>query len=89
MTKGTRLEERISDVQKLKNTQLDLMNQLMLANQKLNHKDVKISNLNSRNDILKNELKNWKQSMEKLKEPKEAIKYFEELMNSSCCSNGS
>ena len=42
-----RLEERTSDVQKLTNTQLDMMNQLMLANQELNRKGIEISILKS------------------------------------------
>ena len=41
----TRLEERISNVQKLTNIQLDMMNQLMHENQNLNKKDVEIENL--------------------------------------------
>ena len=42
----------------------------MLANQELNHKDVEIANIQSQNDILKNELKNEKESMEILNKPK-------------------
>lgn len=86
---ATRLEERISDVEKITNTKLDMMNQLMLINQELNHKDVEIANLKSQKDILKNELKTEKESMQKFNKPKEAIKYFEELMKSSSCSNES
>lgn len=41
-----RLEEKTSDVQKLSNMQLDTMNQLMIANHKLNGKDIKITTLN-------------------------------------------
>ena len=39
------LEERTFDVEKLTNTQLDMMNQLMLANQELNRKDIEIKQL--------------------------------------------
>ena len=46
-TLTNRLEERSSDVQKFTNTQLDMMNQLMLANQELNRKDIEIATLNS------------------------------------------
>ena len=42
----SRLEEKTSDVQKLTNTQLDMMNQLMVANQELNRKDIEITTLN-------------------------------------------
>ena len=73
----TRLEERISDVLKLTNTQLDMMNQLMLANQELNYKDVGIGNLKSQKDVPKNELKIEKESMQRFKKPKEAMNYFE------------
>lgn len=67
---------------------MDMMNQLMTTNQKLNHKDVDIENLKCHNEILKNKLKNEKESMEKLKKPKEAMRYFEELMKSSDYSIG-
>lgn len=45
MVMGTRLEERISTMQKIINTLMDMMNQLMLTNQEWNHKDVAIANL--------------------------------------------
>ena len=85
----TRLEERISYVQKITNTQLDMINQLMLVNQELNHRDVEIENLNSQKEILRNELKYEKQYIEKLNKPTEEMKYFEELLKSSSCSNES
>lgn len=53
---------------------MDLMNQLILANKKLSHKDMEIANLNSNNDILENELKNEKEYMEKFNKPKEEMK---------------
>lgn len=43
--KENRLEERISIVQNLTNTQLDMMNQLVLSNQELNRKHVEIENM--------------------------------------------
>lgn len=86
---ATRLKEMISDVKKLTNTQMDMVNKLMIANQILNHKDVDVANLKSHNEILKNELKNEKESMDKFNKPKDAMKYYEELINSSSCSNGS
>ena len=42
MIMATRLEERILEVQKLTNTQMDMM----IPNQKLNQKDAEIRNLN-------------------------------------------
>lgn len=86
---ATRLEERISNMQKLTNTQMDFMNQLITTNKKLNHKDVEIANLSSHNEILKNELKNEKESMDKFTKSNEVMKYFEELMKLSRYSNGS
>ena len=63
---ANRLEEKSSDVQKLTNTQLDLMNQLILANQELNKKDIKITTLKSQNDLLQNELKEKRNSLKGL-----------------------
>ena len=56
-TLENRLEERLSDVQKLTNTQLDMMNQLMIANEELNRKDIEIATLKSQNEQLKSELR--------------------------------
>ena len=53
----TRLEDMISEVQNLTNTQLDMMNLLMLSHQELNRKVVTIENLRSRKDLLNIELK--------------------------------
>ena len=39
------------------NIEMGMMNQLMLANQNLNYKDVEIANVKSQRDILKNALK--------------------------------
>ena len=86
---ATRLEEIISYVKKLTNTQIDMMNQLMFEIQILNHKDVEITNFNSHNDILKNELKNERESMDKFNKTKEEMKYFKEIMKSACFYNGS
>lgn len=88
-TMTTRLEERILDAQNLTNTQMDLMNKIMTTNHKLNHKDVEIADLKTHNEILKNELKNENESMEKFNKPQEVMKYFEELMKSSSYHNGS
>lgn len=55
-----RLEERTTDVQKLTNTQLDLLNQLMIANQELNRKDIEIATLTSHNEQLRSELRTEK-----------------------------
>lgn len=53
---------------------MDMINQLILRNQKQNHKDVEIANLKSHNEILKNELKSEKESMENFIKPKEVMK---------------
>ena len=72
-----RLEERISKVHKLTNTQLDMMNQLMLANQELNRKDVEIAHLISQKELLKNELKTKNEYVERFKNLNKEMKYFE------------
>lgn len=77
-----RLDERTSNVQKLTNNQLDMVNQLPLANQELNIKDLEIANLISQNDQMRNELRTKKELVEKMTTPNEVIRYFEELMRS-------
>lgn len=69
------------DVQKLTNTnQLDLMNQLMIANQELNRKDIEIATLTSQNEQLRSELRTEKELNERMNKPSAANKYFEDLM---------
>ena len=41
-------------MQKLTDTQLDMMNQLMFSNQELNRKDIEIATLKSQDEKLKN-----------------------------------
>ena len=72
---ATRLEERTYDVLKLTNTQLDMMNQLMFANQELNIKCIEIA-------TLKSELRSKKEVIERMNKLSEAMKYFEDLMMS-------
>ena len=78
----TRLEESISNIQKITNTQCDMMNQTMLANQELNINDVEIENMRSQKDLLKKELKIEKEYIKRFNKLNEAIKYIEELMMS-------
>ena len=70
-----RLEKMTSNVQKLTNTQLDMMNQLMLTNQELNRKDIKIA-------TLKSKLRSKKKVIERMNKPSEVVKYFKDLMRS-------
>ena len=69
------IEEKTFDVHKLTNTQLGKINQPMVANQELNRKDIKISNL-------KFELISEKEVIERMNKPSEVVKYFEDLMRS-------
>lgn len=78
----TKIEERSSDVQKLTNNQLDMMNQLLLANQELSRKGMEITNMRSHSDQLRNELRSKKEILERMNKLCEAIRYFEELMRS-------
>ena len=52
-----RLNEKISDVQKLTNSQADMMNQLMLANQELDINEIEIATMKAQNEQIQNELK--------------------------------
>ena len=60
---------------KLTNTQLDMMNQLMLENQELNRKDIEIATLRSK-------LRSEKEVIERMNKPSKVVKYFEDLMRS-------
>ena len=74
-TLTNRIEEKTFDVQKLTNIELDMMNQLMVANQELNIKEIEIA-------TLKSKLKSKKEVIERMKKPSETVKYFEDLMKS-------
>lgn len=77
-----RLDERTTDMQRLTNNQLDMVNQLLLVNQELGRKDMEINNLRSENDQLRNELRSIKEINKRMKKPNEAAKYVEELLRS-------
>ena len=79
---ATRLDERTSDIQRLTDNQLDMVNQLLLANQELGRKDLEINQLKHDNDHLKHELRTEKEINERMNKPNEAEKYFEELFRS-------
>lgn len=68
-----RLEEKISYGKKLANIQLDTINQLMIANQELNRKDIEVTTLETKNALLKNELKVERENFNK---PSRAIMYI-------------
>ena len=77
-----RFVERSSYVQKLTNNQLDMMNQLPLTNWELNIKVIKIANMRSQTNQLRDELISEKVLLERMHKPSKAIRYFEELMRS-------
>ena len=75
-----RLDEKISDVQKLTNTQLELMNQEMITNQELMTNDLEIATLKIHNEQLQHELKAKKEFIERMNKSSECVKYFEDLI---------
>ena len=77
---ATKFEERSSNVQKLTNTHLDMMNHLILTNQELNRRDMEIENLRSQSDQLRSELRYEKEVVEIMNKPSKAIIYFKDLM---------
>ena len=75
-----RLDEKIYDVQKLTNTQLELMNQAMVTNQELMTSDHEIATLKMQNEQLQNELKAEKELTKRMNKSSEAMRYFENLL---------
>ena len=71
-----RLDEKIFDVQKLTNTQLEMMNQAMITNQELMTNDLEISTLKMQNEQLQNELKARKELTKRMNKSSEAMRYF-------------
>lgn len=59
-----------------------MMNQLIIATQELNKKDMEIKSLRSQDEQLRNELSTKKELLERMKKQSEVVKYFEELMRS-------
>ena len=59
-----------------------MINQLVVANQEANRKDLEITNLRSQNEKQRSELKHEKELMEGTNKPNEVFKHFEELMRS-------
>ena len=59
-----------------------MMNQLILANQELNTKEMEMENLRSQSDQLNNQLTNERELLEWMKKSNEEVRYFEELMRS-------
>ena len=52
-----------------------MMNQIMVANQELNRKDIEIT-------TLKSKLRSKKEVIERMNKPSDTMKYFEDLMKS-------
>lgn len=65
----TRPNEMTCDVQNLTNNQLDMVNQLLLANQELNMKDMEIKNLRLEINELKNDLRYEREINERMNKP--------------------
>ena len=82
-----RLDEKTSDVQKLTNTQLELMNQAMITNQELMTNDLEIATLKIQNEQLKNELKDEKEFIKRMNKSSEVVWYFEDLLRSPRSTN--
>ena len=59
-----------------------MLNQLLSVKQELNRKDVEVVNLKSKSECLRNELKSEKEFIKRMNKPKEALRYYEELMRS-------
>ena len=59
-----------------------MINQLVIANQEENTKDLEITNLNLENEKLKNELRHEQELMERMNKISEAIKHFKDMMTS-------
>ena len=84
---ANRLEEKSTELSKISNMQLDTLSQLMNIHHELNMKDIEISTLKLQNEQLQNELKREKEIAENLNKSSEAIKYFEQLMQSPRTNN--
>ena len=71
-----KLDEKTSDIQKITNTQLEIM---------IN--DVGISTLEMQNKQLQNELKVDKEITERMNKSSEVVRYFEDLLKSPRSTN--
>ena len=76
------LEEKLTELSKISNMQLDTLSQMMNAHHELNVKDIEISTLKLQNEKLQNDLIKEKKIVESFNKPNEAIKYFEKLLKS-------
>ena len=77
-----RLEEKTSKVTRIVKMRLETLGQMMIANHKLNAKDIEIIALNLQNEQLRNDLKREKEFVDSFNKLSEAIKYFEQLIRS-------
>ena len=67
--------------------QLEIMNQVMIANHEINSKDIEITILKLQDEQLRNDLKREKEFNESFNKPNKAIKYFKQLMRSPRSNN--
>lgn len=76
----TSLDERINEVQRLTQNQLDMVNQLLNFNHDITRKVEEIENLRTENNQLKSKLRDEKEIIERMNKPKEIIRIFDEQM---------
>ena len=74
---ANRLEEKLEELSKISNQQLDTLSHMMNIHHELNVKDIEITTLKLQNEQLQNDLKREKEFDESFNKPNEAIKYFE------------
>ena len=67
--------------------QLETLGQMIIANHKLDAKDIEITTLKLYNEQLRNDLKREKEFAKSFNKPSESIKYFEQLMRSPRSKN--
>ena len=79
---GHRLEEKSKELSKVSNQQLDTLSGMMNLHHELNIKEIEISTLKLQNEKLQNELKREKEYANNINKPIEAIRYFEQLLES-------
>ena len=84
---ANRIEEKLIELARVSNMQLDTVSQMMNAHHELNVKDIEISTLKMQNEELQNDSRREKKFVESFNKPNEAIKYFEQLLKSPRFNN--
>ena len=79
---ANRLEEKLEELSKVSNMQLDTLSQMINIHHELNVEDIEITTLKLQNEQLQNDLKREKEFSKSFNKPNEAIKYFEKLLKS-------